>query len=95
MLGRGPAGPCPAGRSIRCPRCPSTRVGVSHGRASATRSGTLPGPRALYILASGVFESDDDGRGMVIAETVPLVHQESAYLGADNCPEDAITVIDD
>tara|TARA_B100000953_G_scaffold183356_1_gene150925 strand:- start:473 stop:601 length:129 start_codon:yes stop_codon:yes gene_type:complete len=42
-----------------------------------------------------VFESDDDGRGMVIAEMVPLVHQESARLGADNCPEDAITVIDD
>ena len=48
-----------------------------------------------YILAAGVFESDDDGRGMVIAETVPFVHQESARLGADNCPEDAITVIDD
>ena len=48
-----------------------------------------------YILASGVFESDDDGRGTVIAETVPLVYQESARLGSDNCPEDAITVIDD
>ena len=48
-----------------------------------------------YILASDVFESDDDGRGMVIAKTVPLVHQEAARLGADNCPEDAITVIDD
>ena len=48
-----------------------------------------------YILASAVFECDDDGRGMVIAETVSLVHQESARLGADNCPEDAITVIDD
>ena len=48
-----------------------------------------------YILASAVFECDDDGRGMVIAETVPLVHQELARLGADNCPEDAITVIDD
>jgi ferredoxin len=32
---------------------------------------------------------------MVIAETVPLVNQESARLGSDNCPEDAITVIDD
>jgi len=42
-----------------------------------------------------VFESDDDGRGMVIAQTVPLVYQESARLGSDNCPEDAITVIDD
>jgi ferredoxin len=42
-----------------------------------------------------VFESDDDGRGTVIAETVPLVYQESARLGSDNCPEDAITVIDD
>ena len=48
-----------------------------------------------YVLASGVFESDDDGRGMVIAETVLLVYQEAARLGSDNCPEDAITVIDD
>ncbi len=48
-----------------------------------------------YILASGVFECDDDGRGMVIAETVPRVLAESARLGSDNCPEDAITVIDD
>ena len=48
-----------------------------------------------YVLSSGVFEPGDDGRGMVIAETVPLVHQELARLGAANCPEDAITVIDD
>ena len=48
-----------------------------------------------YVLAAGVFESDDDGRGMVITKTVPLVYQESARLGSDNCPEDAITVIDD
>lgn len=48
-----------------------------------------------YILAPVVFESDDDGRGMVIAETVPRVLAESARLGSDNCPEDAITVIDD
>ena len=46
-------------------------------------------------MALDVFESDDDGRGMVIAETVPLAYQESARLGSDNCPEDAITVIDD
>jgi ferredoxin len=32
---------------------------------------------------------------MVIAETVPRVLAESARLGSDNCPEDAITVIDD
>ena len=48
-----------------------------------------------YILASGVFECDDDGRGMVIAETVPRGLAEAARLGSDNCPEDAITVIDD
>ena len=48
-----------------------------------------------YILALGVFECDDDGRGMVIAETVPLVDKESDRLGADNCPEDAITVIEE
>jgi ferredoxin len=42
-----------------------------------------------------VFEPDDDGRGLVVAETVPRVLAESARLGSDNCPEDAITVIDD
>ena len=48
-----------------------------------------------YVLASGVFESDDDGRGIVIDETVPLVYQESARLGSANCPEDAITVVEE
>ena len=48
-----------------------------------------------YVLAPVVFECDVDGRGLVIAETVPRVLAESARLGSDNCPEDAITVIDD
>jgi ferredoxin len=42
-----------------------------------------------------VFEPADAGRGLVVAETVPRVLAESARLGSDNCPEDAITVIDD
>ena len=48
-----------------------------------------------YVLAPVVFEPDDDGRGLVVAEMVPRVLAESARLGSDNCPEDAITVIDD
>ena len=48
-----------------------------------------------YVLAPVVFEPDDDGRGLVVAETVPRVLAESARLGSDNCPEDAITVLDD
>ena len=48
-----------------------------------------------YVLAPAVFEPDDDARRLGVAEAVPPVLAESARLGSETCPEDAITVIDD
>ena len=48
-----------------------------------------------YVLAPVVFEPDDDGRGTVVAVTGPPGLAELARLGADNCPEEAISLIDD
>ncbi|GJM37722.1 MAG: ferredoxin [Acidimicrobiales bacterium] len=48
-----------------------------------------------YVLASSVFESDDDGYGLVVSDDVPPDRHESARKGAGNCPEDAITIIED
>ena len=48
-----------------------------------------------YVLAPAVYGADDDGYGLVISETVAEEHDEAARKGAGNCPEDAITIIDD
>jgi ferredoxin len=48
-----------------------------------------------YVLASSVFESDDDGYGFVISGAVPDDFHDAARKGAGNCPEDAITLIRD
>lgn len=47
-----------------------------------------------YVLASAVFESDDDGYGVVVSEVVTAELHEPARKGAGNCPEDAITIIE-
>lgn len=48
-----------------------------------------------FVLAEDVFELDDDGynahRGEVVA--VPPGHEDSARVGAQNCPEAAIKII--
>jgi len=48
-----------------------------------------------YVLAPVIFAADDDGRGMVVTAKVPPGLADLARLGADNCPEDAISLIDD
>ncbi|MEM7139584.1 MAG: ferredoxin [Actinomycetota bacterium] len=48
-----------------------------------------------YVLASAVFESDDDGYGFVVSADVPDDLHDAARKGAGNCPEDAITIIDE
>lgn len=48
-----------------------------------------------YVLAATVFESDDDGYGAVISETLSTGLEDLAHKGAGNCPEDAITIIED
>ena len=45
-----------------------------------------------YVLAPDVFGSDEFGHCIVLQEQVPDVHANEARIGADNCPEQAITV---
>lgn len=45
-----------------------------------------------YTLAPHVFDADDEGRCMVIAEEVPAIHQREARAAVINCPEDALAL---
>ncbi|CAN5666018.1 ferredoxin [soil metagenome] len=47
-----------------------------------------------YALAPDLFDSDDEGYAVLLAEggVVAPGHEEAATLAADNCPEYAITV---
>ena len=49
-----------------------------------------------YTLASELFDSDDDGYGVVLCTgDVPAELEHAARLAVDNCPEDAITIIEE
>ena len=48
-----------------------------------------------YAVAPDVYEPDDDGYCQHLLEPVPPELRDRAVLGAANCPEAAITVIDD
>ena len=48
-----------------------------------------------YTVASEVFDADDDGYGVVIAEDVPADLEAKARLGASTCPEGAITLVEE
>jgi len=48
-----------------------------------------------YAVASEVFDADEDGYGVVIAEEVPAGLEAKARLGASTCPEGAITLVED
>jgi len=45
-----------------------------------------------YMLAPEVFDSDDEGYGIALSETVVPALEAAARKAAANCPEDAITV---
>jgi ferredoxin len=45
-----------------------------------------------YELAPEVYAEDDRGHCCLRRETVPPDHEKLARLGAENCPEDAITI---
>ena len=45
-----------------------------------------------YVLAPDVFGTDEFGHCVVLAEEVPDALGPDARTGADNCPEQAITV---
>lgn len=57
--------------------------------------GRCQGHGRCYVLASAVYGADDDGYGLVVSAEVPPELEDAAVLGANNCPEDAITVIDE
>jgi ferredoxin len=48
-----------------------------------------------YVLSSAVYGADDDGYGLVVSADVTPELRDAAMLGANNCPEDAIVVIDE
>ena len=47
-----------------------------------------------YMLAPEVFDADDRGHGLVLAESPSPELEAKARLAAANCPEHAITVSD-
>jgi ferredoxin len=47
-----------------------------------------------YALAPEVFEPDDEGHSIVLQADVPTELEAKARLGVDNCPEQAISIVD-
>ncbi len=45
-----------------------------------------------YVLGPEVFEEDDRGYCLIREIEVPVAFESHARLGAENCPEHAITV---
>lgn len=47
-----------------------------------------------WSVAAEFYDADDDGYCVDPSGEVPPEHEQAARLGAMNCPEQAITVID-
>lgn len=47
-----------------------------------------------YSLAPEVFDCDEFGHGTLVSEEIPEALRARAELGASNCPEGAISVMD-
>jgi ferredoxin len=47
-----------------------------------------------YSLAPDVFEPDDVGHSLLLSEEIAPGLEAHARLGAENCPEHAITVVE-
>jgi ferredoxin len=59
-------------------------------------SSACQGHGRCYSLAPAVFDTDDEGYAvLLVTGDVPAELHEAARLAADNCPEYAITVVDD
>jgi ferredoxin len=50
-----------------------------------------------YALAPEVYDADDEGHCVLLFPDgpVPAEHEAKARLGAANCPEQALTVVED
>lgn len=64
----------------------SVRISVDRDRCT--------GHGRCYALAPSVYAPDDDGYCVVTQDLVSSEGAEAAHLGADNCPEDAIIVVE-
>ena len=47
------------------------------------------------LFAPEVFGENERGHCLILLEDVPPELQDAARLGADSCPEKAITILDD
>jgi ferredoxin len=47
-----------------------------------------------YSLAPELFDSDDEGHSVVLANEVPQDLEGQARLAAENCPETCISIVD-
>lgn len=61
-----------------------TRVSVDAGRCV--------GHGRCYSLAPQIYDSDDAGHALVLVEDVSGDLEQQALVGAQNCPEEAITL---
>jgi ferredoxin len=66
-----------------------TLVRIQFDRATCTGHGRC------YTLSASVYEPDDDGYGSTPLTTVPPELEAAARLGAANCPERAIRIVED
>jgi ferredoxin len=48
-----------------------------------------------YVLAPEVFEPDDEGHSVALVDDIPPELLAQAQLAVANCPESAITIVDD
>jgi ferredoxin len=48
-----------------------------------------------YVLAPDVFEPDDEGHSIGLVDDIPPELLDHAQLAAANCPESAITIVED
>ncbi len=59
-------------------------------------SGKCQGHGRCYDLAPEVFTDDDEGYGQVIGEGILTPdNEEKARLAVDNCPEAAISIVEE
>ncbi|MET0627675.1 MAG: ferredoxin [Acidimicrobiia bacterium] len=47
-----------------------------------------------YSLAPEVYEPDDVGHSMLVSDDVPPELEHQARLGVENCPEQAISIVE-
>jgi ferredoxin len=48
-----------------------------------------------YTVGAEFYESDDDGYCLAPPDVVPAGLEEAARRGARNCPEQALTIVDE